>query len=147
ERDLAGRRRADRRARGDADVDARMARLPGPALAERRRDGPVHRPDEAAVAVLDRAGREVALRLLERGLDLGLLGLQGRQVALQLLWLGADRAQGPRLRRARAGRDPAWIARSRRDAAGRSRSAAAGGAPACPGAWPWPSRRPWRRAR
>src|SRR3954453_8487534 len=36
ERDLARRRRADRRAARHADVDARMARLPGAALAERR---------------------------------------------------------------------------------------------------------------
>ena len=47
----------DRGAGGDADVDARMAGLPGPALAERRGDRPVDRPDEAPAA-LDRAGRE-----------------------------------------------------------------------------------------
>ena len=88
---------------GHADVDARVAGLPGPALAELRGDRPVDRPDEAAVALLDRPRGERALRLLQRGLDLGLLGLQPGEVALELLALGAHRAQGARLVGARAG--------------------------------------------
>src|SRR6201999_559389 len=45
--DLARRGGADRGAGGDADVDARVAALPRPRLAEGRRDRAVDRPDEA----------------------------------------------------------------------------------------------------
>ena len=48
------------------------------------------------------AGR-VPCACCERGLDLGLLGLEPREVALQLLALGAHGAQRARLVRARAG--------------------------------------------
>ena len=48
---------ADRRPRRHADIDAGMAGLPGAALAERRRDRPVDRPDQLPAAV-DRPGGE-----------------------------------------------------------------------------------------
>src|SRR4051794_14347753 len=49
-------RRVDGRATRDPDVDARMAALPCALLAERRRYGAIHRPDEARGADLPGAG-------------------------------------------------------------------------------------------
>src|SRR3954452_719023 len=89
ERDLARRGGADRRAARDADVDARVARLPRAALAERRRDRPVYRPDHPARAALDRARRQRPGRPRERALDLRLLGPQARERALEVLALAA----------------------------------------------------------
>ena len=98
------------------------------------------------------AGRR-ALRLLQRGLDLGLLGLEPGEGALELLALGAHGAQRARLVRARAVEpDPrvdeallgpgdlvAALLDDRGDAllAALELVQARGGAP---------SRRPWRRA-
>src|SRR3954454_1572160 len=102
ERDLARGGRADRRPARHADVDAGMARLPRAALAERRGDRPVDGPDHAAVALPDRARGQRAGRLLQRPLDLALLGLQRRQRALQVLARGAGLLQRALLVRPRA---------------------------------------------
>ena len=66
---------------GDADVDARVQAAP--ALAERRDDRAVDRPDEAPGALLDRPA--AAGGALQRGLDLGLLLLERLEVALEVL--------------------------------------------------------------
>src|SRR3954447_6611970 len=83
--DLAVGRRADRRARGDADVDARVAGLPGARLAERRRDRPVDRPDEPARAAADRTGGERAAEARQLGLELALGLLEAGDVVFELV--------------------------------------------------------------
>src|SRR4051812_10038137 len=85
EHDLAVRGGADRRAGRDADVDARVAGLPGARLAERRRDRTVDRPDQPARARLDRAGGDRPRVARELGLDLRLLLLQRRDVVLEIV--------------------------------------------------------------
>src|SRR5919202_411275 len=84
---------ADRGAARDADVDPGVARLPRPALAERRRDRPVDRPDHPARAVPDLARWQRAGGPRERALDLRLLGAQVRERALEVLALGAHLRQ------------------------------------------------------
>src|SRR4051794_36761743 len=83
--DLAVGGGADRRAGRDADVDARVAGLPRARLAERRCDRAVDRPDQAARARLDRAGRDRAGVAGQLGLDLGLLLLQRGDVVFELV--------------------------------------------------------------
>src|SRR6478736_319010 len=75
QRDAPGGRGVDRRSRRDADVDAGVAALPGAAPADRRGERAVEGPDQRAAAALDRAGGELALALLQRACDAGLLGL------------------------------------------------------------------------
>src|SRR3954452_25169399 len=66
--ETAGIGRADRGACGHADVDARVARLPGAALAERRGDRAIDRPDHRAGTAADRAcGRTLLRRAQLRG--------------------------------------------------------------------------------
>src|SRR4051812_34903370 len=69
QRHLARRGGTDGRPARHADVDAGVARLPRAALAERRGDRPVDRPDHAAVALPDRARGQRSGRLLQRCLD------------------------------------------------------------------------------
>ena len=82
----------------DADVDAGVAGLPGAALAERRGDRPVDRPDEVSVALYGAAVGAV----VERALDARLLLLEGLQVLLRGLAVPAhDHAGFPPSRRER----------------------------------------------
>src|SRR3954469_20727447 len=94
EHDLARRGGADRGACRDADVDARMAGLPGARLAERRGDRAVDGPDHPAAALLDRARRERAVAVAggdrrQPRLDLRLGRLEHLDVVLEVLALGA----------------------------------------------------------
>src|SRR4051794_29669516 len=68
--DLARRGGVDRRAGRDADVDARVAGLPGARLAEGRGDRAVDRPDQPARAGLDRPAGDRAGVTRQARLDL-----------------------------------------------------------------------------
>src|SRR5829696_3485920 len=91
---------ADRRSRRHGDVDARVQAPP--AHAEAGDDRPVDRPDQAARALADRAGRAAALRRLEPGEHRRLLFLERRQVALQITPVVPRGRERPRLHRAGA---------------------------------------------
>src|SRR5829696_2481568 len=93
--DTAGIGGADRRARRDADVDARVQAAP--AHAERRDYGPVDGPDQRARALPDRAGRAAALSGLELRQHRRLLLLERPQVALEVLALRPRGRQRARL--------------------------------------------------
>src|SRR5262249_41062851 len=100
--DLAVGGGADRRARRNADVDARVAGLPRARLAERRRDRPVDRPDQAALAAADRPRGHRADVARQLGLDLLLLLLRRGDIVLEIVAAVARGVQQRRLLLARA---------------------------------------------